>query len=175
MEEPSNATNTEFDLDTKIDILKHIHQEQWNEVNYRRDREYRIFTWSTNILLTLMAVLLVTKQTENIVWKPYGYWGNTVASLAIGVLVSFSIIWQFRTTRFRVRNSEVIYRIGRLLHCFDEGFFDDKENLSLYPKIWEVPEPKKLSYIKRLLFDANYASATLYLGILTIAMIWIPS
>jgi hypothetical protein len=60
-----------LDIDTKIDILKHIHKEQWSEVQYRREREYRIFTWTSNILLALIGALLITKLPENIVWKPY--------------------------------------------------------------------------------------------------------
>jgi len=174
MKESSIKMGGELDIKTKIDILKHIHQEQWNEVTYRREREYKIFLWSTNILLALIAILLITKQTETIVWRPYGYLGNIVASLTVGVLVYFSINWQFRTTKFRVKNSEVIYKIGKLLHGFDEGFFDEGKNLTLYHKEWDQPKEKKISYFKRLLFDANYASVTFYLGILAMIMIWIP-
>ncbi len=36
----------ELTIDNKIDILKHIDSIQRDEVMFRREREYKIFTWS---------------------------------------------------------------------------------------------------------------------------------
>jgi hypothetical protein len=34
----------DLDVNTKIDILKFVYQDQRSEVEYRREREYKIFT-----------------------------------------------------------------------------------------------------------------------------------
>ena len=48
----------ELNLDNKIDILKFIYQDQRGEMEYRREREYRIFAWSSSLLTALIGALL---------------------------------------------------------------------------------------------------------------------
>ena len=165
MENPSRDANM------KLDILKYVHQAQRNEIDYRREREYRIFTWSSSILLALIGALLITKQTENLVWKPYGGWGNIVASAAVVLIVAYSTVWQFRNSRFRGHNAQVVSRIDVLLHCFEEGYFDP-EGAALFPDHWRgFGQGAKL---RARLFGANYVSAVLLLGVLALIMIWVP-
>ena len=105
----------DLDVGTKIDILKHIQQDQRGEMQYRREREYRIFTWSSNILLALIGALLITRQTEDLVWRAYGVWGNVVASAAVVLIVVYSTAWHRRNNRFRGQNAQVISRIDKAL------------------------------------------------------------
>jgi cytochrome bd-type quinol oxidase subunit 2 len=107
----------------KIDILKFILQHQQGEKDRRREREYRIFTWSSSLLFVLIGALLITKQNEIILWEPYGSPGNYIASIAVILLVIYSIAWQIKHNKSRAQNSEVISRIEEFLHCFDEGYF----------------------------------------------------
>lgn len=167
-------------IETKIDILKHIFQDQRSEMQYRREREYRIFTWSSSILLALIGALLITKQTETLIWKPYGGWGNLVASMAISLIVIYSIMWQLRNNRFRGQNAQVISRINKLLHCFEMGFFDP-EGGALFPDEWsdygrkqKKKKSRLLAFLSRL-FAVNFTSATFLLGILALIMIWLPA
>jgi lipopolysaccharide export LptBFGC system permease protein LptF len=100
-----NMERQELDIDAKIDILKHVMEDQRGEVQYRREREYRIFTWSSNILLALIGALLVTRQPEGVVWKSYGGWGNIVASAAVVLIVAYSAAWQLRNSKYRGQNA----------------------------------------------------------------------
>ena len=161
-----------LDLDSRIDILKFIHQYQRGEIHYRREREYRIFTWSSNILLVLIGALLITKQTETLVWKPYGGWGNAVASAAVILVVAYSMMWQFRNSKLRGYNARVTSRIGELLHCFDQGYFGSEAE-ALYPDHWGNYGQTGVKLHRRLL-AVNYVSATFLLGILALIMIWVP-
>jgi len=161
---------------TKIDILKFIHQDQRSEMQYRREREHRIFTWSGSILSALIGALLISKRTD-IIWNPYGAWGNLIASVAVLLIVIYSTLWHLRNNRFRGQNAQVISRIDRLLHCFDKGYFA-LDGATLFPDEWgNYGKSKKVSALQKVsgrLFVANYVSATVLLGILAVVMIWLP-
>jgi hypothetical protein len=163
-------------LETKIDILKFIHQDQRSEMQYRREREYRIFTWSGSVLSALIGALLITKQTD-IIWRSYGGWGNLVASIAVFLIVIYSTQWHLRNDRFRGQNAQVIARIDKLLHCFDKGYFTS-DATTLFPDEWgDYGKSRKSSAFQRIrnrLLAANYISATVLLGILAVIMIWLP-
>lgn len=162
----------DLDVGTKIDILKHIKQDQRGEVQYRREREYRIFTWSSNILLALIGALLITRQPDDLVWKAYGGWGSVVASAAVVLVVAYSTAWHRRNNRFRGQNAQVISRIDKALHCFEEGYFDP-EGGALFPEEWS-DYGQKGNTLRRRLSGVNYVSATFFLGVLALIMIWIP-
>jgi carbon starvation protein CstA len=166
-----------LDIENKIDILKFVFQDQRREMQYRREREYRIFTWSTSILSALIGALLITKQTGPIIWQPFGIWGNMVASAAIILIMVYSALWQFRNNRFRGQNAQVISRINTLLHCFEKGYFD-KSDQALFPEEWTAygRNRAKSSFQKALkrIFAVNYTSATVILGILALIMVWLP-
>ena len=163
--------NTE--IEDKIDILKHIHQVQRDEVLFRREREYRVFIWSSTILWALIGALLITKPTESVVWESYGYWGKAVASVAVVVLVVYSVKWQFRNSKLGGQNARVIAHINKLLHCIYEGYFEPEENSALFPREWADYGRREISLRTRL-FAANYVSATALLGILALIMTWVP-
>lgn len=162
--------------DAQLDILKFIHEDQRSEIQYRREREYRIFTWASSILSALIGALLITKRTD-LVWNAYGVWGNVVASLAVLLIVIYATLWLARTERFRGQNAQVISRISQLLHCFEKGYFTADET-PLFPGSWggygDNSQRSALHRAPRRLFDANYISATVLLGVLAIVMIWLP-
>lgn len=160
-----------LDVNTKIEILKFVHQDQRSELEYRREREHRIFTWSSNILLLLIGALLITKQSEVLVWKSYGIWGSIVVSAAVVWIVIYSLLWQRRTNRLRGQNAQVISRISVILHCFEKGYYD-QGGAALFPDDWSGYGRNKVTFRRRLL-AANYASATFLLGIMALAMIWV--
>ena len=156
----------ELDLENKIDILKFIYQDQRGEMEYRREREYRIFAWSTSLLTALIGALLITKQSDLVIWQTYNVWGNLVASLAVILISIFSSLWHFRNRRFRGQNAQVIAKISRLLHCYEKGYFD-QSGAALFPAEWsEFGRDKKKPKFRRTLgriYAINYTSATLLL------------
>lgn len=169
--------NYNLDTENKLDILKFVFQDQRNEMQYRREREYRIFTWSSSILSALIGALLITRQTGSIIWQPYGIWGNVVASAAVFLITIYSVLWHSRNNRFRGQNAQVISRINKLLHCFEKGYFDES-SAALFPDEWTDygRDRRKSSFQKALgrIFAVNYTSATVLLGILAFIMIWLP-
>ena len=158
----------------KTDLLKHMEIIQRSELNYRREREYKIFIWSSNILLALIGVLLVTKPSESVVWLPYGLWGKIITSVIVMLLVIFSVKWQNRNRKWHTENGHVIQKIDSLLHYYERGYFDPTGEEAIFPENWWTDYPTEdLRLVKRLR-SVNYVSATAILGLLAIIMIWVP-
>ncbi len=157
----------------KIDLLKHMELIQRSNVQYRSEREHNVFSWSSNILLVLIGALLITKPSESVVWSTYGLWGRIVASIAVVLLVAFSVQWQNRNRRQQRENGEVIQRIDHLLHYYEKGYFDPKGEITIFPEHWATVYPSKDLSITKRLRSTTYPAATAILGLLAIAMIWV--
>jgi hypothetical protein len=161
----------DFDTKTKVDILKFMLENQLNEVNFRREREYRIFTWSSSILLALIGGLLIYRQESGLLLNSYGLIGRVIVSATVILLVFFSIAWQNRNNKYRGQNAQTISHISKLLHCYDEGFYDPENNSTLFRKEW-ADYGKGHTRFKARFFHANFVTATFLLGVLSILMIW---
>jgi hypothetical protein len=164
-------TQEEFSIKDKIDILKHAEVMQRGELASRREEQRKVFTWSSTILLTLIGALLIVKQSESVIWGPYGLWGKTLASLTVAVLVFFSIRWQDKHYRYYKQGAEVLVRIETLLHYFDEGFFDSSKKETLLLAEWA--NWGKPSANTRRVFATNEIGATWFLGVLAAVVIWL--
>jgi len=136
-----------FSTRDKVDILKHAEAMQRNELASRREEERKVFTWSSTILLAIIGALLVTRQSENIVWERYGILGRAIASIATAALVFLSTAWQSRHRRYYAQGARVILRVERLLHYFEEGFFGPNE--ALFPQEWAEWRKQGSELVKR--------------------------
>lgn len=157
----------------KTEILMHIYKYQMEQVMFRREREFRIFTWSSTIFLALMGVLLVIRKDENIVWQPLGLYGKAIVTIALLYLIWFSIRWQNRERELGYRHAKVITGISQVLHFFDKGYFSDDKEFVLFPdEHWQAWGNTNVSSPKRL-FRANLITGTWSLGFLAIMMVWL--
>jgi len=161
----------DFDTKTKVDILKFMLENQLNELNFRREREYRIFTWSSSILLALIGGLLIYRQESGLLLNSYGLLGRIIVSATAILLVFFSIAWQNRNNKYRGQNAQTIAHISKLFHCYEDGFYDPENNTALFRKEW-ADYGKSHTKFKSRFFHANFVTATFLLGILAISMIW---
>ena len=168
------ATMTENIENSKLELLKHLHLVIRDELNNLRDRQNRIFTWSSYILLFVIGGLLIVDQSKIPVWANQGMLGKSIASAALFLVVMFSIRWQQRTRDFQEEVVETQNKIEYLLHCFEKDYYGSLNNVSLYPERWGLPKNyhKRVSFAKRV-FRVNYVSATALLGILADTMVWL--
>lgn len=51
--------------DKNFELLKYLHEEQRDQLAYRRNREFQIFTWSTTLLLATVGILLVKDPSKD--------------------------------------------------------------------------------------------------------------
>lgn len=158
--------------DMKIDLLKHFHDKTRDEIDNLRGRQDKIFTWSSNIFLLVIGALLVVDRSKSIAWSTQGGLGKAIASLAIFVLIWFSIRWQQRLRNWQEESVEVQNKIEKLLHGFDKGFYGTESDVALFPERWAKAEYHKRLNFWRRIFRVNYVSATMILGILAVAMVW---
>ena len=143
-------------------------------MNNLRDRQDKIFTWSSYILLLVIGALLVIDQSKIPLWESQGILGKVVASVTLFVVIVFSIRWQQRTRSSQDEVAETLNKIEKTLHCYEKGFFGLEGDIALYPERWAKPKNyhKRVAFWKRV-FRVNYVSATVLLGILAIIMIWL--
>lgn len=156
----------------KVDILKHLYSIQTQELMFRREREFKIFSWSTTLFIGLIVILLVLKKDEIVAWRMYGIGGRLTATVTAMFLGMFSIGWQNRERRLGNRHASVIAKINKIFHCFEEGYFEIDSNEALYPKRWINWGGANISSFQRY-FRANLVTATWFLCFLGVLMIWI--
>ncbi len=157
----------------RIDLLKYFQEQQWQEVNLHREREFKIFTWANGLLIALIGALLITGQNQKIVWSTYGIWGKVIVSIVVVFLVFYSANWQNKERKRSYKNAKVIVHINELLHCYEDGSFDTEGNTPLFPSDWKKWGTHNLGTFRRY-FRANQITANFILGILALVMIWLP-
>lgn len=161
----------DFDTKTKIELIKYFTQAQYEELNFRREREYKIFTWTSSILFALIGALLIYRQESAELLKSYGDVGKLTGSLAVLLLVFFSISWLNRNAKYRGQNAKALAHFSNLLHCYDEGFYDPLNKTTLFPNEWARYGEGHKKFKNRFL-RPNFSTALSLLGVLAIIMIW---
>lgn len=166
----ANANKNSSD---KIELLRFLYEDRIGEVKFLRERQEKIFAWSSNIFMALIGALLIIEPSKAPVWA-FTVQSKFVASLAIIVLIIFSMRWQQRTRRWHNESGQVIQSMQRLFHCYEKGYFDpNNEEFILFPLRWSNSEGEKPRNFFQRMFAANFVSATVILGVLTIVMVWI--
>jgi hypothetical protein len=155
----------------KLELLRYFHDDCRNEANFLRERQDKIFSWSSNILFAVIAALFVVDRT-NLVTLTQSPTTKAVASIAVTFFALFSIHWQNRNREWQRQNLEVVTKIDCLFHAFEEGYFDSSSNSTLFPDEWKHTGRTKLTLLDRIR-RVNYVTAIGVLAILDIAMIWV--
>lgn len=161
-----------LDETEKLNLLIHLHSQIKEEVNFLRDRQDKIFSWTSGILMALIGALLIVEPSKDPVWTSQ-LESKLAVSMALFVFIAFSVIWQQRTRRWQGENGQVILKMEQIMHCYDKGYFDPIGGTVLFPARWDKPPEAEIpKFIKRV-FAANYVSATILIGALAIAMVWL--
>src|SRR4030095_8016079 len=148
----------------KIDLIKFLYEDRIDEIKFLRERQEKIFAWSSNIFMALIGALLIIEPSKAPVWA-FTVQSKSIASLAIAVLIFFSVWWQQRTRHFHYENGQVMQKLQRLLHCYEKGYFDpNNDEFILFPLHWSSSEGEKPRTFIQRMFVANFVSATLILG-----------
>ena len=160
--------------DREIDILLHLHKIQYDEANFRRARELKVFFWSSSIFLAITGILVVVDKSKTVLWESFGCGGKIVATATILFLTIFSIAWQNRERKFENEQKRIIAKINKQLSLFEEGCYGLDKEETLYPKEdrWINWGNAELQTMKRY-FRGNLVTATWVLAALAIVMVWL--
>jgi hypothetical protein len=156
----------------KVELLKYFYDKARKEVDFLRERQDKIFTWSSNVLMILIGALLIVDPPKSPAWSSQPE-SKLVASVTVLLFTFFSIRWQQRTRTWHAENGQVVQKIERLLHGYDAGYFYDDQTTILFPLRWNKSENATPPKFTKRIFAANFVSATFILGLLAIVMIWI--
>lgn len=170
----NDMSNAMKHTDQELEILLHLHKIQYEEANFRRARELKVFFWSSSIFLAITGILVVVDKTKSVLWESLGECGKLVATATILFLAIFSIIWQNRERRFENEQKRIIAKINKQLSVFEKGCFGLENEETLYPNEdrWINWGNAELQSIKRY-FRGNLVTATWVLAVLAIVMVWL--
>jgi len=157
----------------KAEILRHFNQTYWAKLDYHREKEYRIFVWTTVILFGAIATLAVSRTGELPVYIQHGTLGKIGFSISLMVWTTMSVAMQNRERRYGDRYVIVIINIARMLHAFDDGYFHvNGAPASLLPSEWKNwAEQVNAKFPKCLL--RNYIPATCLVGLFAAILPWL--
>jgi hypothetical protein len=81
---------------TELETLRHLEKMQRDELQYRRSREFQIFTWSATILLALIAAVAV--KPPDLLARGGSAVREVLSATVLG-LTYFSLAWQLQQRR----------------------------------------------------------------------------
>jgi hypothetical protein len=156
----------------KLDVLKHLHLVICDEIAHMRERQDKIFTWTSSILLLIIGASLVLDQSKVPVWANQGILGGAFASATIVLIVVFSTSWQQKYRHNQDHADFTQQKIEKQLGCFEIGGYGLEPGKMLYPDDWENKSGEPHDTKMKRAFQPNYVTATILLGVLAIALIW---
>lgn len=151
----------------KLDLLIYLHQEQSNQLSYRRRRELQIFSWSNAILLAIAGASLTG------VPKSFGYmssqnvWSNIVILVAVLCLSIFSISWQLYQRQRAASHQKILANLAQLLGCFDGAD-------SIFPQNWKNWGNRYTTFKEQISYPSKI-SATMLSGIIALTSLLIKN
>lgn len=155
----------------KIDILIHFQNTQYQELMFRRKREFNIFLWTATVFIVLIGTLLTLETSNILLWQSYGICGKAAICLIVLLMVFISISWQNRERRFSYTNCKVIVKINSALQAFENNAYMATDD-TLFPERWKKWGTKPLTNYKRFI-RGNYITTTWFLGLLAIITVLI--
>ena len=152
--------------DQKLSFLLNLYDKQYEELQFRRNREMKVFLWTATILIGIISMWFSIEAFRDMFYTWQWKLGATLAFIG---LCLFSIIWLNRERRLSYDNCKVIATIDDILHAFDSNYYSDAP---LLPKKWkkwgEIP-----IYSFSRFFRGNFITALEILTIVLIALLWI--
>ena len=143
--------------------IMHYNEIYWMQLRYHREREYKIFIWTSAILLSLLAGLTTGKI-------PPDFLGNMIGKLFASTLITIwsviAISLQKNERNYGNQYTPVLADIAKELGMIKE------ENKGLLPTEWGSWGKKgnmKLSYH----LVTGYVPITVFLGAVSVLLIWL--
>lgn len=155
----------------KVDILKHLNQTYWNQFNYHREKEYKIFIWTNAIFIAGVASLFKEFCKDDTIINSININTKILISLLLLIWGSVSIWLQIRQRINGDKYSGVIVRISKHLKCYEKNYFTEGDDEPLLPYSWQNWENEEKPKIKRLL-RKNFIPVTFSIWLISIVIIW---
>lgn len=153
--------------ESELETLRHLQTQQREELQYRRAREFQIFTWSVTLLLAVVAAVWV--KPPDLLAKG-GVALRAIASIVVVGLTSYSLHWQLHQRKAAAAHARVLTKIAAKLGVFDPAAFDGPA--PLYPDHWKSWGERYITFREQLSRPSKI-SATFLVGVIAMVSLWL--
>lgn len=120
-----------MDQSSKEKKLTEMYSIVREELTYRRSRQQQILTWSSAILVTINAAMLVSSSNALVLSTQ----GKLLAIVLVSIISLFSAFWQMKQRKLLSNLQTVVSKIMKELGYF--GINQSSKSESVLPKSWE--------------------------------------
>jgi hypothetical protein len=147
-----------------FELLKYLHQDQEDQLSYRRSREIQIFSWSNAIILAITGAMLAVSPEEVIFLAKREMVARVIVTFVIVGLTAFSVIWQMYQRKCASEHQKVLAKLADNLGCFTG---DD----SIFPKRWRDWGKRYTTFREQIRYPSK-VSATVFSGTIALVSSW---
>ncbi|WP_150109408.1 hypothetical protein [Syntrophobacter fumaroxidans] len=147
------------------ELLKFTYNYQKSELEYRRNREHQIFSWTASILLAIIAALFFKSPSTEILFKTQNIAWRLLFSIVVIGLTIYSIGWQHYHNTKAASHKKLIISIIDKLKLFDG-------NSPILSSKWRSWGTEYVGFRGQHKYPSKM-SATAFLGIVGLLAIWI--
>ena len=150
--------NTEDDRD----ILAVFHQDQREQIAFRRSRESEIFGWSAGLLFAFAGSMILGQDASKL---PVIFSENVDGAFVLSIVVFttiFPISWQQKEREHMAVHERVLARLSKALGAFEPGRFFEGD--AVYPRGWESYGTRHI-LLRNRLQEHSKVLATLLIGL----------
>lgn len=150
------------------DTLKLLYDEQRKELEYRRNREYQVFTWAATVLLALIGGSLVSRSQGSVL-SAIGPTGVAFAVASVLAFTVYVILWLLHQRKLMRAHQRVLAQIA-----LKRGWFDEVAHNGispLMPQAWKElgnADDGKSGGLGKM-------AITLFLGMVASLVVWLSS
>lgn len=148
---------SDYSEETKTGILLHLLDKQYEELSFRRQREFSIFLWTATIFVAIISLVVSSDVLKGLL----SCWGRVIGCVILSLICFFSISWQNRERKLSNENSRTIARIQSILHAYQPGYYCEE---SLFPVDWAKWGQHSVNRVRRY-FRGNFLTATWVLAL----------
>ena len=115
------------------DLLKSLYEDQRKELEYRRNREYQVFTWSATVFLALIGAALVSRTRQGAL-AHINESGAIIGCLSIILFTAYILLWLLHQRRCMRAHQRVLAQIALKRGWFFEAIADGSR--PILPQEW---------------------------------------
>lgn len=151
-----------------FELFKYLHEEQRDQLTYRRNREFQIFTWSATLLLAIVGLLIV-KDPDKDVLLTKALYARLLGSVVVLGVGTYSALWQIYQRQRAAAHQRVLVKLAEKLGCFERGPADET---TLYPYQWKSWGTRYNTFREQVTRPSK-VSATMALMVIALVSIWL--
>ena len=156
------------------ETLRFFYEMSKKEVDFLRDRQYKIFIWFSTILLTIIGLVMISEDDRNLLFDFSIIANKWIFSIIVGFIALMSMYWIYRNRSWHRDHMIIITKIGKVLNAYEKDNYLNSDNSeTLFPEKWLNHNKEEQLNLIRKIFSSDYIVALIILTLFTLASIWV--